>query len=287
MGWLDRYRRLAKTDLCLMVACSAAFGFLLAGGGVGWGLCCVTTAVFLLACSGASLNSIQERGYDALFRRTATRPLVTGEMGLAEAWAVTLVTVIAGMLLLLFTGSLLGLILGLGALIVYNGVYTPLKRYSEFSLLAGGVSGALPPLIGWSAAGGSSGDPVIWSVMALFFLWQPPHFCLLLLEQRDPSVHMGCFVNLASRFSTSKVKRFITVWLLAFTTVAIFFTAIPGFLHQAVRLFLLCGVTIFTAMFLYHLHDKRRPRYRLLFVALNSYLVWLMVLITIGTTLEA
>ncbi|WP_163340679.1 protoheme IX farnesyltransferase [Desulfopila sp. IMCC35008] len=279
--------KLTKARLCLMVGLSAAFGFHLYGQPAGFSLAAVAIGVFLLACGGAALNSIQEKEYDATFERTRTRPLVTGSLSLPAAYGVAAITIGGGLILLwLCCDSITPMLIGVVALLVYNGMYTPLKPYTEFSLIPGGVSGALPPLIGWNAAGGTLTDPLIWAVMALFFLWQPPHFCLILLEYRDDRRKNKRYINLATRFSTPGVKKIISIWLFSFTTVALFFTWLPGLLSPPAKLALALAAPLFLAGFLYHLHVHRRPRYKLLFISLNSYLLCLMMLLTVGSTIQ-
>lgn len=270
-----------------MVGLSAAFGFLLYDKPAGLPLAAVATGVFLLACGGAAFNSIQEREYDATFERTRTRPLVTGALSVPAAYVVAAVSIGGGILLLLLCcDSITPVITGVAALLIYNGIYTPLKPVTEFALIPGGISGALPPLIGWSAAGGPVIDPLIWAVMALFFLWQPPHFCLILLEYREDRKKNNCYVNLATRFSTPRVKKIISIWLFSFTTVVLFFTWLPGLLSHPVKLTLALAAPLFLVGFLYHLHVNRRPRYKLLFISLNSYLLCLMVLLAVGSTVQ-
>lgn len=279
--------KLTKAKLCLMVGLSAAFGFHLYGQPAGLSLAAVATGVFLLACGGAALNSIQEKEYDALFERTRTRPLVTGALSVPAAYGVTAIAIGIGLTLLwLCCDSITPMLIGVVALLVYNGIYTPLKPFTEFSLIPGGISGALPPLIGWNAAGGTLTDPLIWAVMALFFLWQPPHFCLILLEYRNDRRKNKRYINLATRFSTPGVKKIISIWLFSFTTVVLFLTWLPGLLSPPAKLALALAAPLFLTGFLYHLHAHRRPRYKLLFISLNSYLLCLMMLLTVGSTIQ-
>lgn len=279
--------KLTKAKLCLMVGLSTAFGFHLYGQPAWVALAAAAVGVFLLACGAAALNSIQEKEYDATFERTRTRPLVTGALTVSEAYVAAAIAIGGGLSLLwLCCDSTVPMLLGITALVVYNGIYTPLKPYTEFSLIPGGISGALPPLIGWHAAGGSLTDPLIWAVMALFFLWQPPHFCLILLEYRNDRRKQKPYLNLATRFSTPRVKKIISIWLFSFTTVVLFFTWLPGLLSPPAKLALALAAPLFLTVFLYHLHVHQRPRYKLLFISLNSYLLCLMMLLTVGSTIQ-
>ncbi len=277
--------KLAKLPLCLMVAASAAFGYLIYDQTEYLPLIQVTAGIFFLACGAATVNSIQERNQDALYQRTATRPLVVGTVSLSEALLISICFIATGLVFLLLCNTTkLPLSLGVLALIIYNGIYTPLKLKTEFALIAGGISGALPPLIGWTCAGGSLGSPLILSIMTLFFLWQPPHFCLILLAHNDNQDSSKHFTNLGTRFSHSGIKRIITVWLTAFTSIVLFLVSQPGIIDQPLRLIIAVIAPIFLALFTYSLYRQTRPGYHVLFITLNCYLICLMVFLTIGTT---
>jgi protoheme IX farnesyltransferase len=105
---------------------------------------------------------------------------------------------------------------GLAALAMawYNGVYTPLKRVTIFAVVPGAVIGAIPPVIGWVAAGGRLSDGAIWFVAAFFFLWQVPHFWLLTLMHGTQYAKAG-LRTLADRFTNGEIARLTFAWQLA------------------------------------------------------------------------
>ncbi|MFT5726147.1 MAG: protoheme IX farnesyltransferase [Desulforhopalus sp.] len=281
------YSKVAKMPLCLMVAFSTLFGYFLIQPTVDLQLLKSFSGVFLLACGAASLNSIQEKVSDAAYKRTCRRPVATGQVSKHNASYFTAVNCVLGLMLLALCGNdLLPFFLGLAALIIYNFVYTPLKQFTEISLLAGGISGALPPAIGWTSGGGNIFDPLIWAVMALFFLWQPPHFCLILLEYAEDYRKKRQFTNLITRFSVARVKKIIAIWLLAFLTIVLSLTILPGYLSQSVRFALATGGPLFVALFLLHLFLCRAPRYKLLFVSLNGFMFSIMALLTFSSIID-
>jgi protoheme IX farnesyltransferase len=106
------------------------------------------------------------------------------------------------------------MLLGIFTVLWYNGVYTPLKRVSAFAAIPGGVVGAVPPLIGWSAAGGDPSDPRILAVAFFFFMWQVPHFWLLLLRIGDDYARAG-LPTLTRLFTRPQLARIIYVWMIA------------------------------------------------------------------------
>lgn len=278
------YNQLAKVPLCLMVACSTAFGYLLTSPTFTLHFTYSFFGVFFLACGAASFNSIQEKDTDANYKRTCHRPVAMGTISSYHATIFSCICCGAGLLLLTFSGdNMLPFFLGLLALIIYNLVYTPLKTKSEFALIPGGLSGALPPYIGWISAGGAAFHPLIWAVMALFFLWQPPHFCLILLEYADDYRNKRSFHNLITKLSKKRVKRIIAVWLLAFLSTILLFTTLPEFLSTTARFTLAVGATIFVTLFLVHLFLSKSPKYKVLFISLNGFLLSIMTLLTFSS----
>ena len=174
-AWLARFTRLG---LCLLVAAAAFTGFVLREPRLGLAAFYAVCGSALLAGACSGLNQIQERSSDALMRRTAGRPLPSRKIGLATAW-VTVGLLGAGGLCLLGLGGAGPLLLGLGVVIIYNGLYTPLKKITAFAVLLGGFSGSAPVLIGWLAAGGNLTDFPALCLALVLYLWQVPHFWLL------------------------------------------------------------------------------------------------------------
>jgi len=110
--------------------------------------------------------------------------------------------------------------LGLAAAVVYNGIYTPLKRVSPFVVLPGSLIGALPPVVGWTAAGGYLIDPSIHLVAFFFFIWQIPHFWLLLLfYARD--YQDGGLPSLFDRFDRRQIVKLTFLWIAAVCVAAL------------------------------------------------------------------
>ena len=108
-------------------------------------------------------------------KRTAKRPLPTGQVSIAEAIAVCVITGAAGLFILAYTFNILTAALSLISLILYGFVYTPLKRISPICVFVGAIPGAMPPLIGWVAATGVLSVEA-WILFGIQFIWQFPHF---------------------------------------------------------------------------------------------------------------
>jgi protoheme IX farnesyltransferase len=138
----------------------------------------------LVAGGSAVLNQVYERDTDALMRRTRRRPLPDRRVTPTEALIYGLVLTIAGLAVLAFATNWVAATLALATLALYLFVYTPMKRTSNLSTLVGAVPGALPAVIGWSAARGDIAIGGL-SLFAIVFLWQIPHFMALAWMFRD------------------------------------------------------------------------------------------------------
>jgi protoheme IX farnesyltransferase len=119
-------------------------------------------------------------------------------------------------------------VVGLSAAVVYNGVYTPLKRVTPFAALPGSLIGALPPVVGWVAAGGYLSDPTIHMVAFFFFLWQIPHFWLLLLYY-EQDYQDGGMPSLFDRFDRRQIARLTFLWIAAVCVAALLLPMVKVF----------------------------------------------------------
>lgn len=186
---------LVKPRITTLVVFTTAVGLWLAPVQLSWPRIALTLAgTVLIVAAANALNMYLERDTDALMARTANRPLPAGRMDPAVAlkFGVGLAAV-AVPLLTLFVGALPGL-LASSALIIYVLLYTPLKRRSSTALLVGGVPGAIPPLIGWTAATGRLEVTGV-LLFAVMFLWQVPHFLAITLFRKEEYAKAGLVVQ--------------------------------------------------------------------------------------------
>ncbi|HET6349640.1 MAG TPA: protoheme IX farnesyltransferase [Candidatus Krumholzibacteria bacterium] len=203
---------LSKVRIACLSTASAATGYVLAHRGVSPAMLPALAGVFLLACGAGALNQAQEGDIDALMPRTQRRPIPTGRVRVREALMIAVGLLGAGTALLAMHP--VAMLLGLLTVLWYNGIYTPLKRVSAFAAIPGGVVGAIPPVIGWVAGGGAVTDPPILAVAFFFFVWQVPHFWLLLLRIGDEYARAG-LPTLTRIFTRPQFARIIYVWMLA------------------------------------------------------------------------
>jgi protoheme IX farnesyltransferase len=170
------YWELLKFRLSFLVAFSCAFGFVLASPQVSWGtLMMLFIGGFLLSGASVIVNQILEKDFDSLMTRTMNRPLPTGRVNVQEAITLTAVCFMAGVSILLVYTNLLTTLLSILSMILYSFVYTPLKRIGSIAVFVGAIPGALPPLLGWTAATGSISHEAL-IIFGIQFIWQFPHF---------------------------------------------------------------------------------------------------------------
>ena len=180
--WAD----LIKARLTTLVVLTTAAGFY-AGwkGPVDWALLLHTVLGTALVASGAAaLNQLLERDYDARMRRTESRPLPSGRLTPDAVLIIGGVLSVVGLVYLSLAVNLLTATLGAITLISYVWIYTPLKRVTTLNTAIGAIPGAIPPLMGWTAAQNeiSSGG---WALFAILFFWQLPHFLAIAWIYRE------------------------------------------------------------------------------------------------------
>lgn len=171
------FTELVKFRLSLLVAFTSAFGFVLASNGpIDWvTLAIVSIGGLLVSGASITLNQIAEREYDALMERTKNRPLPTGRISVQDAYIFAVVLSIIGFGMLLLYTNLLTTLLSVVSMVLYSFVYTPMKRVGPLAVLVGAIPGALPPLLGWTAATGMiTAEALI--IFGIQFIWQFPHF---------------------------------------------------------------------------------------------------------------
>ena len=225
---------LTKARLNTLVVATTAGGYYMAATGdinVAWlAITCAGTA--LVASGAAALNQVAERGTDRLMERTRWRPLPDGRMTTGEGRAIGAVLAATGVLMLWLGANLTAAAVALATLVVYVAIYTPLKRMTSFATVIGAIPGALPPLIGWTAAGASLRDPAAWALFFIMFLWQLPHFlaiawiCRLdyaraglpMLPVIDP--HGGMTGRQAALWAATIIPASVLPFLLGMTTQA-------------------------------------------------------------------
>lgn len=189
---LADYLELTKPRIAVMALVIVTIGFLLAKESP-WDLTRLVETligVALVAASSSCFNQILEASTDRLMKRTRNRPLAARRLSLAEAGLFGSLTLVAGLIWLSLLVNPLTAWLGAATFLLYVAIYTPLKKVSSFNTVVGAIPGALPPVLGWVAAGGTL-DRSPFALFAILFLWQFPHFMAIAWLYREDYASAG------------------------------------------------------------------------------------------------
>lgn len=275
------YLELSKSRIVMMVLITTAAGYFFAAPRVDWALllnALVGTA--LVAAGTNALNQYVEREHDAKMRRTRLRPLPDGRITPRAALLFSISISIIGTVYLGLAVNWLTAALGALTLLTYIFIYTPLKRVSTICTIIGAVPGAIPPLMGWTAATGSLGMGG-WIVFGILFFWQLPHFMAISWMYRDDYARGG-FAMLAVQDDEGRVTaRHAVFYSFALLTVSV----LPPLFGLATYVYLVgaiaAGAALTVASFFF-LADRTPRSARRLFMASNIYLIVAMLLLVLA-----
>ena len=260
---------------------TTVFGYLCATKVFGIELLGAAIGIFLLASGSAALNHLQEAVFDAQMERTKNRPIPSGKISPRSVLYIILVLSIVGSILLYISSGLVAVLLGLLALLWYNAIYTPLKRKTSFAIIPGSVIGAIPPVVGWVTGGGHVFDPQALLIAFFFFIWQIPHFWLLLLAFGKDYEDAG-YPTLKKYFNESQLARITYVWICVTGVTGLLmplFSIIDISFASAGILILVIGLVIRSAKLLHENIDKRSLRK--VFLEINLFVAALILFISI------
>ena len=275
-SWTAVFADLVKARLTLLVLLTTLVGFYL-----GWAKAMNYFLMFhtlfgtALVASGASaLNQLLEREHDAKMRRTASRPLPSGRMQPATVAIFGGACSVAGLVYLAVAVNLLTSVLGAVTLISYLFIYTPLKRVTWTNTLVGAIPGALPPLMGWTAARNELGGEG-WALFAILAFWQLPHFFAIAWMYRDEYAKAG-FVMLPNIDADGRRTAQQSIS----NTIALIFASLcPFALGMSGKIYLVSALVLGAGFLLCAIQFSRQmtlPRAKQLFFASIIYLPLLL-----------
>jgi heme o synthase len=275
-SWAAVFADLIKARLTTLVLLTTLVGFYLGWRGAMNYLLMFHTlfGTALVAAGAAALNQWLERDYDAKMRRTASRPLPSGRMQPATVVILGGVMSVLGLAYLAVAVNSLTSVLGAVTLISYLFIYTPLKRMTWTNTLVGAIPGALPPLMGWTAARNELGGEG-WALFAILAFWQLPHFFAIAWLYRDEYARAG-FVMLPNidadgrRTAQQSVSNTIA---LVIASLLPFVLGMSGRIYLAAALVLGAGFLLCAIQFSRQLTQARA---RQLFIASILYLPLLL-----------
>lgn len=275
------YLELSKSRIVMMVLITTASGYLFAAPHVDWMLLLNTLAGTALVAAGTNaLNQYVEREHDAKMKRTRLRPLPDGRITPRAALLFSISIAVIGTIFLWLAVNGLTAALGAFTLVSYIFVYTPLKRVSTVCTLIGAIPGAIPPLMGWTAATGALGAGG-WIVFGILFFWQLPHFMAISWMYRDDYARGGFAMLSVQDDDGRATARQAVFYSLALLTVSV----LPPFFGLATYVYLagalVAGVAM-TVASLAFLKDRSPRSARRLFMSSNFYLIAAMLLLVLA-----
>ncbi len=237
---LRDYVEIAKPRIAVMVLFTVCVGYILGSAGV-WQpvtLLHACIGVGLAATASNALNQVIERESDARMKRTRQRPLPTGRLQTGEVLLMGLSLAIVSTIYLWTFVNLTTACLTLLTIALYAGVYTPLKQRTAFCTAVGAIPGALPPVLGWVAAGA----PLDWSAVALFgilFVWQFPHFLAIAWIYRDEYAGAGL------KMLPANGRRAVVGWIaVAYAVVLIPVSLMPRYFGMTGNVYLVTALLL-------------------------------------------
>jgi heme o synthase len=220
---LAAFVELTKPRITFLIVLTSAAGFCLGSKGA-FDYLALFNALFgiaLLSSGIAALNQYMERGLDARMRRTLSRPLPSGKLGAGAALAFGLVLTVAAEVYLAAFVNLLTAAFGVSVVVGYLLCYTPLKTRSSLSTVVGAFPGAMPPLMGWTAATGEAGLEA-WALFGILFAWQFPHFLAIAWMYKEDYARAGILMLPVVEPECRITARQIVIWSLLLVPVSLF-----------------------------------------------------------------
>ena len=188
--------------------------------------------IAFIAGSSAAINQILDFKYDSVMERTVKRPIVTGKISVTSATVFASFLFIAGSALSLYFNNFLTWVLTFGTWIFYAFFYTKVLKFSgSQNIVIGGLAGAMPPLLGWTAVVGSI-DPLPLLLVLLIFIWTPPHFWALAINKKDEYAKAGIpMMPVVKGIEYTKMQIVLYSILLMVVSLLLFATGYFGYLY--------------------------------------------------------
>ena len=188
--------------------------------------------IAFIAGSSAAINQILDFKYDSVMKRTVKRPIVTGKISVTSATVFASFLFIAGSALILYFNNFLTWVLTFGTWIFYAFFYTKVLKFSgSQNIVIGGLAGAMPPLLGWTAVVGSI-DPLPLLLVLLIFIWTPPHFWALAINKKDEYAKAGIpMMPVVKGIEYTKIQIVLYSILLMVVSLLLFATGYFGYLY--------------------------------------------------------
>lgn len=278
--YLKLLAELSKVKITFAVALTTIAGYVLAQGEFTMAILLPTIGIFILACGSSALNHYQDSDRDALMERTRKRPIPSGKIGKGSALLLALIMSLIGLLMIYAGAGFEGMQLGLLALIWYNAIYTPMKRKTAYAVIPGSVIGAIPPLVGWVAGGGELLSVQAGILAFFFFIWQVPHFWLLMLKYGDEYVKAG-YPSITQQYDEKHIRYLTFLWTFA-TAVTALMLPLFGLVHSPLAtLVIIFSVFWLIAVFSGLLRSSKVFNPFFYFMRINYFVLLMIIVLSI------
>lgn len=276
---------LTKFVLSFAVSLSALFAYIMAKGEIGTDMFLATFAVLLVAMGVSTLNQVQEYKEDALMERTKHRPIASGKWSPRSGVIIAVILIAASLVQIYYLLGMVGVNLFLFAFIWYNIVYTPLKKKSALAVVPGAILGVIPPAIGWLTAGHSLGEVEFYALGLFYFVWQVPHFWLLVM------LHYGDYDNggyptAMKLFGKNTLQKLTFVWLVMTIQTGYFMVSIFEPASQLINILLIVtAILAFASSFQLLYKNFELKHAKKVFYQINLAFLGTIILISIDSML--
>jgi heme o synthase len=276
---LKYYLELSKLTIMIPVSLTGFTGYFIFEPRLSYKIVFVSIGILFMAVSSSILNQIQEVKLDSRMSRTHNRPIPAGKISLEKSIFFFVINLIAGAIIIYSAGNLKAAIIGIITVLWYNGIYTYSKRITAFAVVPGAITGALPPLIGWVAAGGGIWDRPVVFLEFLFFTGQIPHFWLLIIKYGEQYKDAG-LPSLTSVFSINQINRLTFTWVVFSVVAALFLCYFEVIQNVPIIWILLFASALLIWKFSDLLGTKEtQPDYRKYSIFLDSYFLLVLLLL--------
>jgi len=266
---------LTKFKLSFVVSLSLIFGFLLAKKSIDFSVVEPYLAVLLLALGVSVLNQVQEYKEDALMQRTKNRPIAAKRLSPKSGFYISISLITIATYFIYKSLGINGILIFAAVIFLYNGFYTYAKKTTIYAAVYGAVLGVIPPMIGWLSANGELKSLEFFSLALFYFIWQIPHFWLLVLKYKK-DYKKAKFPTMIDSFGVDGLERITFIWLLL-TLICGSFLLIVFNVNYKLVLSLLIIVNFVTLFFIIKLVKKHNYLHN--FIAINSYMLLTMSLL--------
>jgi len=277
---IKKFIVLTKFILSFAVSLSALLAYIMAKGEVGLDMLLATFSVLLVAMGVSALNQVQEYQSDAKMERTKNRPIASGEMSPRTGLIIGTILILLSFVFIYGLLGLRGVYIFMFAFIWYNAMYTPLKKKSALAVVPGAILGVIPPAIGWLVAGHTLIELEFIAIALYFFIWQVPHFWLLVMlfhgDYKD-----GGYPTAMRLFGQASLQRLTFVWLIFTIQAGIFLVWVYQPNLTTTILSAIVGIWAFVSAFELLKDDFQLQNARAVFWRINAAFLGIIILLSI------